>query len=520
MSPPSRGGTMSPKPRVHLGVDIGTSSCKVVAVDEAGTVAASASRRYPLHSPRPGWSEQDPEDWWAATDDCVREVTSALPNRGDEVVAIGLSGQMHGLVALDGDDRVLSRAILWNDQRCEAECRALTDAVGGADAVLAEIDNRLITGFTAGKIAWLRTHEPATFARAHRLLNPKDYLRLRINGQFLTDVSEASGTGLFDVANRRWSVRMLEAAGVTETMLPKVVESPDPTGPVLPAIAQRWNLADDVEVYGGGGDAVVQTASMGIARPGDIGVTVGTAGVVAAVSPICPANPTGDVQVSCYNARNMWHVMGVSLSAAGGLQWLTDILNQAPGAHEVGFAALIDLAKDVPAGADGLLFLPYLAGERSPHYAPSASGALVGLLRMHGLGHLVRAVIEGALLNMREIVELFTALGIPCQRIVASGGATRDPFWLQTMADVFGTEVVTMTGSSEGGAYGAALVAGVGAGTWTSFDDVYDRLQVSARFLPDSATAQRYSRIYSGYRNLFGHLAAVYDDIEIARGDD
>jgi len=290
--------------------------------------------------------------------------------------------------------------------------------------------------------------------------------------------------------------------------------------PVLPAIAQRWNLPDGVEVYGGGGDAVVQTASMGITRPGDVGVTVGTAGVVAAVSPVCPDNATGSIQVSCYNAPGMWHVMGVSLSAAAGLQWLADILNQAPSAHEVSFPALIDLAKDVPAGADGLLFLPYLAGERSPNYAPAASGAFVGLLRMHGLGHLVRAVIEGALLNMREILEIFTAHGIRCERIVASGGATRDPFWLQTMADVFGTEVVTMTGSSEGGAYGAALVAGVGAGTWTSFDDVYDTLEVSARFLPDSATAQRYSRIYSGYRNLFGDLAAVYDDIKTARGNE
>jgi xylulokinase len=274
-------------------------------------------------------------------------------------------------------------------------------------------------------------------------------------------------------------------------------------------------------VYGGGGDAVIQTVSMGITRPGDIGITVGTAGVVAAVARECPTNTTGNVQISCYNAPGLWHVMGVSLSAAGALQWLTDVLREVPGTtHDVGFAALIDLARDTPVGAGGLLFLPYLAGERSPNYAPSASAAMVGLTRMHGLGHLVRAVIEGALLNLREILESFTALGIRCDRVVASGGATRDPFWLQTMADVFGTEVVTMMGSSEGGAYGAALVAGVGAGTWESFDDVLDRLHVSARYLPDGTNAQRYTQIYTGFRDLFGHLDEVYRDIEVARGQD
>jgi xylulokinase len=506
-------------PRLHLGVDIGTSSCKVVAVDAEGAVVTTATRDYRLYSPRHGWSEQDPEDWWEATSACVRQVTLALPDLGDEVVAIGLSGQMHGLVALDADDRILRRAILWNDQRCEAECQAVTEAIGGLERVLSEIDNRLITGFTAGKIVWLREHEPDTFGSTRRMLNPKDFLRLRMTGQFVTEVSDASGTGLFDVANRRWSAAMLDAVGIPESMLPSVVESPDSTGRLLPAIARQWGLREDVEVYGGGGDAVVQTASMGIARPGDIGVTVGTAGVVAAVSETCPAN-SGNVQVSCYNAPGLWHIMGVSLSAAGALQWFTDVLNELPSSPDVGFAAIIDLARDVPAGADGLLFLPYLAGERSPHYAPAATAAMVGLTRMHGLGHMVRAVIEGALLNMREILDAFADLGIPCDRVIASGGATRDPFWLQTMADVFGIEVVTMTGSSEGGAYGAALVAGVGAGTWSSFEEVYKHLQVSSRFLPDRHTAERYNRIYAGYRNLYGHLAAVYDDIRIARGDD
>lgn len=501
----------------HLGVDIGTSSCKVVAVDAAGAVIATATGEYPLHSPRHGWSEQDPEDWWTTTADCIRQVTAEV---GESVVAIGLSGQMHGLVALDSDHRVVRPAILWNDQRCAAECVDITAAAGGLDAVLAATGNRLITGFTAGKIAWLRSHEPENFARTARILNPKDYLRLRMTGEYITEVSDASGTGLFDVAARSWSSAMLAAVGIDESLLPAVTESPAATGGLLPALAHELGLPAGTAVYGGGGDAVIQTASMGIVKPGDIGVTLGTAGVVAALSPTCPDNPGGDVQVSCYNAPGQWHIMGVALSAAGALQWFTDVLNQLPGGRQVGFAAIIDLAKAVAPGADGLLFPPYLAGERSPHYAPDASAALVGLTRMHGLGHIVRAIIEGALLNMREILGTFARLGIPCERIIASGGATRDPFWLQTMADVFGVEVVTMTSSSEGGAYGSALVAGVGAGTWESFDEVYRHLQVSSRFLPDQHTAERYNGIFDGYRNLYGHLAEVYHDIQIARGDD
>jgi xylulokinase len=504
---------------LHLGVDIGTSSCKAVAVDADGAVIATAAGGYPLQSPRHGWSEQDPEDWWTTTADCIRRVVTS-PQVGDRVVGIGLSGQMHGLVALDANGEVIRPAILWNDQRCDAECEQITATVGGLDAVLAATDNRLITGFTAGKIAWLRDHEPDSFARTARILNPKDYLRLRMTGGYVTEVSDASGTGLFDVARRRWSPVMLGAVGIDESVLPTVVESATSTGRLLPEVARDLGLRDDVEVYGGGGDAVIQTASMGIAEPGDIGVTVGTAGVIAAVSEVCPDNPDGAVQVSCYNAPGQWHVMGVSLSAAGALQWLTDVLNQLPGGNQVGFPAIIDLAKDIPPGSDGLLFPPYLAGERSPHYAPSASAALLGLTRMHGLGHIVRAVIEGALLNMREVLETFGRLGIPCDRVVASGGATRDPFWLQTMADVFGVEVVTMTGSSEGGAYGAALVAGIGAGTWASFDEVYQNLQVSSRFLPDRHVAERYNQIFAGYRRLYGDLAGIYDDIKIARGQD
>lgn len=511
---------MTDSSRLHLGIDIGTSSCKVVAVDPDGAVLATACRSYPLFSEHPGWCEQDPEDWWQAADACVREVTAALPGRGSEVVAIGLSGQMHGLVALDADGAVIRRAILWNDQRCEQECLRITREVGGLDAVLKATANRLITGFTAGKIVWLREHEPTAFARVAHLLNPKDYLRWRMNGRFVTDVSEASGTGLFDVARREWSQTMVDAVGIERAVLPTVVESTEPTGVLLPELARAWNLGPAVQVYGGGGDAVIQTTSMGILRPGDIGITLGTAGIVAAASEFCPQNPAGTVQVSCYNRPGYWQVMGVSLSGAGGLQWLADVLRELPGAEELGFAELIELAEGVEPGAGGAMFLPYLAGERAPHYAPSASAAWIGLNRTHGLGHLVRAVIEGVLLNMRETMTTFAALGIPCTRIVASGGATRDPFWLQTIADIFGSEVVTMAGSREGGAYGAALVAGVGAGTWTTLEDAFDRcLHETSTHTPDPEAGELYARLFAVHRTLFGRFTDIYRDLESMRRD-
>lgn len=504
---------------VTLGIDVGTSSCKVVAVAADGTVVASTSADYPLYTPQHGYSEQTPEDWWTAADDGIRRLTATLPAKGEEVTAIGLSGQMHGLVALDDEDNVIRQSILWNDQRCDAECSMITEEMGGIERVIEATNNRLITGFTAGKIRWLKGNEPENFARLSRMLNPKDYLRFRMTGQFTTEVSDASGTGLFDVAQRRWSEAMVEASGLSMDALPQVVESTASTGRLLPAVAAGWNILPEVEVYGGGGDAVIQTLSMGVSKPGDIGVTLGTAGIIAAASDFCPENLNGKVQVSCYYQQDYWHIMGVSLTAGGALQWLLSTLQELDLATDVPFTQLISLAQKTPPGADGLLFVPYLAGERSPHYAPAASGGWVGLTGMHGLGHLVRSLMEGVLLNMREILETFEELGIACNRVIASGGATRDPFWLQTMADVFGREVVTLTGAAEGGAYGAALAAGVGSGQWDSIDEALTKLQHSASFIPDPKNQLTYQKVFEGHRRLYEDFAGVYEDVELARNN-
>lgn len=504
---------------VSLGIDIGTSSCKVAAVAADGCVIATATEDYPLYTPQHGRSEQNPGDWWAATDLCVRQVTAALPEKGAEVGGIGLSGQMHGLVALDAEHNVIRPSILWNDQRCDAECTAITKESGGVESVIEAINNRLITGFTAGKIRWLKEHEPENFARMTKILNPKDYLRLCMTGRFATDVSDASGTGLFDVAARCWSEKMVNVTGINMDALPAVVDSTATTGPLLPHVATAWNISPTTEVYGGGGDAIIQTLSMGITKPGDIGVTLGTAGIVAAASDFCPENKEGKVQVSCYNRPDYWHVMGVSLTAAGALQWLKDALQELESDDKVSFSRLIALGEKTPPGADGLLFVPYLAGERSPHYAPDASAGWVGLTRMHGLGHLVRSVIEGAVFNMREILETLQDLGIACERIVASGGATREPFWLQTMADIFGREVITLTGGAEGGAYGAAITAGVGAGQWESFEEAFGNLHVGTTYYPDPKTHEIYLQVFEGHRRLFHDFSEVYKDVAIARND-
>lgn len=491
-----------------LGVDIGTSGCKVVAVGHDGRILASHTSGYPLFVERPGWSEQEPEDWWQSTVDGIRTVVAALPDM--EIHGIGLSGQMHGLVALDSEGAVLRRAILWNDQRCATECDDITAELGGLERLIELTDNRMLPGFTGGKVRWLRDHEPETFARMAHLCLPKDYLRYRLSGILVTDESDASGTGFFDPRVRQWAPEVARACGADPAMLPDIVGSTEQTGVVDEAVAEVLGIPAGVPVFGGGGDAVIQTTAMGIVAPGDIGVTLGTAGIVAASTDFCPENDRARVQVSAGNAAGAWHVMGVSLAAAGAFQWFGEVVTQFCGTERPDFAALAALADTAPVGSHGLLFLPYLSGERSPHVAPDASAAFLGLTRRHDAADLTRAVIEGAVLNLRRILEEFTDLGIPCDRIVASGGASQSPVWLGILADVCDREVVTLAGSTEGGAFGAALAAGVGAGLWRDYAQAFEGLQESQRVRPDPERAARYDAIYAVHAKLFDQLADVY----------
>ncbi|HEX4357122.1 MAG TPA: xylulokinase [Pseudonocardia sp.] len=493
-----------------IGIDLGTSSCKVIAVSGGGEVVAKVHRDYPVHTARSGWAEQDPADWWRATDEALAEVTAALPEGGGEVTGIGLCGQMHGLTALDAEGEPLRSAILWNDQRAAPQCDWITERAGGLGELLRMTRNRMLPGFTGGKIIWFREDEPELFARTVHILNPKDYLRLRLTGQYATDVSDASGTGLFDVEHRVWSDELLALLEIDRALLPEVVESIEQTGAVRAELAQRWHIPAGTPVFGGGGDAVIQTTAMGLVDEGPVGFTIGTAGIVAGGASHCPDNPGGRVQVSCGNAPGRWHVMGVSLSAGGAFQWLRDALGPASSADPVTYGRLVELARQIEPGAQGLLFLPYLLGERSPHVAPEASAAWLGLTPMHHLGHLARSVLEGVLLNMREILEVCRQAGLRCERIVASGGATTEDLWLQTLADVLGRETVTVTGAAEGGAFGAALAAGVGTGQWRTLEEALAVLAVERTFVPEQRAVETYDKVFARHRTLYDALRPLF----------
>ncbi|CAM5774142.1 xylulokinase [Labrys miyagiensis] len=497
---------MSPRP-CFIGIDLGTSTCKTLALDAEGRVVAGASADYPLVTPRPGWAEQDPELWWQATVETMKAVLARL--EGWQVQAIGLTGQMHGLVPLDAGDRVIRPAMLWCDQRAAPQCDTITESVGGLNALLALSNNRMLPGFTGGKFLWMAEHEPEAFARMHRFLNPKDYLRLRMTGVHASDVSDASGTGLFDVRRRRWSSELLAAVGLTQTHVPAVFESSEVTGGLSADVAGLWGLPAGLPVVAGGGDAVMQTTSQGVVEPGGIGVTIGTAGIVGGAARNCPDNRGGLVQVSCGNAPDRWHVMGVSLNAGGSFHWLKETLEPLT-SGELSFARLAELAGSTPPGAGGLLFLPYLMGERCPDIAADGRGAWVGLTRGHGAGHMARAVMEGVLFNMRAILDLFAEAGLRGQKLRASGGATASRMWLQLLADVTGRPVATVSGASEGGAFGAALLAGVGAGRWRSLDDAVQVVSETDHVEPNSARASLYEAMHPIYKTLYPALQATF----------
>ncbi len=487
-----------------VGIDLGTSACKALAIDGNGTVLARASAEYPLSTPRPGWAEQSPADWQRGCDEAMTVLVAALP-RGSAVQAIGLSGQMHGLVALDRNDQVIRPAILWCDNRTGAQCETITERVGGADALLGLTSNRMLPGFTGGKIAWLREHEPDTLERMRRFLLPKDALRLEMTGEHATDVSDASGTGLFDVRARAWSQPMLEAVGLSPEQVPTALESHEVSGRLRADTAARWGLPPGLPVVAGGGDSVIQTTSMGVIDPGVVGITVGTAGLVGASAASCPDNPGALLQVSCGNAPGRWHVMGVTLNGGGAFQWWRDALSPLPNGAP-GFDEIVAMAQQAPAGAGGLLFLPFLMGERCPHVAPTGRGAFVGLARGHDLRHMSRAVMEGVLLNIRSILDLVAASGVRWQSLRVSGGATASPAWLQMLADVSGQEVATVTGAVEGGAYGAALLAGVGSGHWSSLDEAAQAIRITGTTRPCAPSAAVYDRLHPIHASLFQAL--------------
>jgi xylulokinase len=471
-----------------VGLDVGTTGVKALALSPSGDVLARAEESYTLSTPRPGWSEQDPEDWWRAAE-------RALDRLGGEATAIGLSGQMHGLVVLDDSDRVLRPAILWNDQRTEAECAEIEERVGLAKLIRLT-GNRALTGFTAPKLLWLRRHEPETYARIASVLLPKDYVRLRLTGEHAIDVADASGTLLFDVARRRWSEEMLESLELDPAWLPRALESPEVSG-TTPA---------GVPVAAGAGDQAAAALGAGVDRPGPVSVVLGTSGVVFAALPAFAADPQARVHAFCHAVPGGWHAMGVMLSAAGSLRWLRDAL--APGR---GFDELTAAAEEWSPGTEGLTFLPYLTGERTPHADPHARAAFAGLALRHDLGGFVRAVLEGIAYGLRDSLELLRELGVDPRSGHVSGGGARSELWVRILASVLGMPM-RRTATDEGSAYGAALLGGVAAGV---FRDVHEAVANCVRLLdplePDPEWTAAYERGYGRFRLLYPALRPLED---------
>jgi xylulokinase len=496
-----------------LGLDVGTSGCKAVLIDERGRPVADATSEYPLSTPRPLWAEQDPGDWWTATIASIRAVLNPAQLEANHVAALGLTGQMHGLVLLDAAGKVLRPAILWNDQRTSEECRTITQRVG-PKRVLELTGNPILAGFTAPKIAWVREHEPEVFARVAKVLLPKDYIRYRLSGAFFGDVSDASGTSLFDVGRRRWSDEMLDAVGVPRAWLPEITESTVASTRVVAAAARETGLSQGTPIIAGGGDQAAQAVGCGIIDEGLVSATLGTSGVVFAASNSYRVEPEGRLHAFCHAVPGKWHLMGVMLSAGGSFRWYRDALcgPEHASAKAAGRDVYDDLTADaahVPAGSEGLLFLPYLSGERTPHPDPHARGAFVGLTLRHTKAHLTRSVLEGVAFGLCDSLELMRGLGVTPTQVRASGGGARSGLWRQILADVFGTEIATAS-VTQGAAYGAALLAAVGGGAFSSVQDACRAaIAVQVRERPGEMRAA-YGRSYERYRELYPTLRSTF----------
>ncbi len=484
--------------RYVLGLDVSTTATKALLVNERGAVVATAAATYTYSTPAPLWSEQDPALWWQAAISSIRAVLASAKAAPEQVAAVGLSGQMHGLVLLDAADNVLRPAILWNDQRTQAQCERL---IAQVPELIQLTGNTALTGFTAPKLLWVKQHEPALYARIAHILLPKDYVRLQLTGTYAIDKADGAGTLLFDLARRDWASALPELLGFDPAWLPPSFEGPAITGQISAAAAAATGLAAGTPVVAGGGDQAANAVGTGAIDPGVLALSLGTSGVIFASTAAPIIEPAGRLHAFCHALPERWHLMGVILSAAGSLRWYRDTL-----APSQDFASLLEPAAAVAPGAEGLLFLPYLTGERTPHPDPLARGAFVGLTVRHQQAHLTRAVLEGVAFGLRDSLELMRAAGLRAvTQIRASGGGMRSALWRQILADVLDAELVQVN-TSEGAAYGAALLAAVGCG-W--FPDVASAVsacvQVTERTQP-SAQRDSYTAAYAIYRELYPAL--------------
>lgn len=501
-----------------LGIDIGTSGTKTLVCDHAGKVLATAMAEHPIHSPKPGWSEQAPEDWWTATQSATKAVLKRARVKGSQISGIGLSGQMHGSVFLDKSGKVIRPALLWNDQRTQAECEEIEKKAGGRNELIAMVANPALTGFTAPKILWLRKNEPKHYEKTTQILLPKDYIRFRMTGEFATEVSDASGTLLLDVAKRAWSDELLGKLKIDKDLLPRCYESHEVSGRLTKDAATALGLVEGIPVVGGGGDQAAGAVGNGITSAGIVSATLGTSGVVFAHSDKPTRDPLGRVHTMCHAVEGKWCVFGCMLSAGGSFQWFRNQLGQ----HEVEIAKrkkidpyqlLIEQADAAPVGSEGLMFLPYLTGERCPHPDPDARGAWIGLTSRTNRGMMIRAVLEGVTFGMRDAMEIMGDMQIPIKEVRASGGGARSPFWRQLQADIYNKPII-LTNASEGPAYGVALLAGVGTGVWKNVEEACkSSIEQTMKVSPQKRIATHYEAQYNIYRKLYHDLKARFKEM-------
>jgi xylulokinase len=500
-----------------IGIDVSTTGTKVLLIQEQGQVVAEATEEYPMYTPRPQWAEQDPEDWWQA---CTKAIRHAIRQAGidpSEIAGLGLAGQMHGMVMLDAGGHVLRPCIMWNDQRTGEQCEWIMNAVG-RERFLELTLNPALPGFTAPKIIWTRENEPEVYARAAKVLLPKDYIRYRLTGAYATEVSDASGTVLLDVSQRRWSDEVLDELRIPRKWMPDCYESVEITGKITREAAELTGMPAGLPVIGGGGDQAASAVGTGVVEPGLVSVTMGTSGVVFAYTDEPSRDPLGRLHTFCHAVPGKWHVMGVTLSAGGSFRWLRDTL----GLGEKTIASLSGMdayeiltseAATAPVACEGLIFLPYLTGERTPYPDPNARGTFFGLTLRHNKSHMVRAVMEGVAYSLRDCIELFRDLAIPINQVRAVGGGARSALWRQIMADVFGTELVTIN-VTDSTAYGAGLLAGVGTGIYASVSEACaTTVRITDRTEPEPADQATYNEYYPVYGSLYRALKPAFDAV-------
>jgi len=489
-----------------IGIDVGTTGSKVLLIDEYGKVVDKETVEYPLYTPRPGWSEQNPEDWWIATKEAVKNVLSRSKADPSSVEGIGLTGQMHGLVILDRNDEVIRPAILWNDQRTAEEADNLNKTFG--EKVIEITGSIVHTGFTAPKILWVKNNEPSNFEKISKFMLPKDYIGFKLTGDVVTDVNDASGTSLFDVRKRRWSDELISTLNLSMNIFPEVLESPMVRGELSSEVAKELGLKPNIPVVAGAGDQGAAGVGAGAVAEGVISINIGTSGVVFTGSDQYRFDPRGRLHAFCHASPSKWHLMGVMLAAGGSLRWFRDTLGllEKTAASLIGddpYNLLIREAESVPIGSEGLIFLPYLSGERTPHADPYARGVFFGISLKHGKGHMVRAVLEGVAFGLMNSLELMRDLGIKPKELRILGGGSRSLLWRKIVADVFGLEVYLLE-VDEGSSYGAAILASVGAGAHKTVEDaVNEIIRTKDPLEPDPQAHSKYGKYYELYNELY-----------------